>query len=98
MTRKEVTLSRSKFQDDWKVWKRRDIYCSLLVGVACAMRIRRLRTNTKARGRFFLRASANHRETATSYRWRMEAKFPSHILILTFLKYESHVYFMGLLM
>ena len=30
----------------------------------------------QARGRFFLRASANHRETATSYRWRMEAKFP----------------------
>ena len=31
----------------------------------------------------FLGASANHRETATSYRWRQS--FP-HILILTFLK------------
>ena len=53
MTRKEVTLSRSKFQDDWKVWTQRDIYCSLLVGVACAMRIRRLGTNSKPAGGFF---------------------------------------------
>ena len=48
------------------------------------LRIRRLRTNTKARGRFFLRASANHRETATSYRWRMEAKFPPTFSFLPF--------------